>query len=163
VREYQVKLIDLDLEDTDCVVVDSEEHHLPKCLRNYAVRLAMPATSKRPGMAFSNNVKLFVGAVPRRMYQNGEGGSPRPRVHTNLHQSIANIYRSIMAYAPFHFFVNGGKAMFEDRGVITLKETFVSDDAIELDRFILDKFSIEQPDYIRGLVTTPGMVRKDYQ
>lgn len=59
--------------------------------------------SKHPGMTFSNNVKLFVGAVPRCRYLNGEGGSPRPRVHADLHRSVANIYRSIMAYAPFHF------------------------------------------------------------
>ena len=160
VREYQVKLIDLDLEDTDCIVVDGEEHYLPKCLRNYPVRLGIPATSKRPGLTFSNNVKLFVGAVPRRMYQNGEGGSPRPRVHTDLHRSVANIYRSIMAYAPFRFFVNGGKAMFEDRGEIDLKETFVSDDALELDQFVLDKFGIEPPDYIRRLVTISEVVKK---
>jgi len=160
VKEYQIKLIDLDLEDTDCIVVDSENHYLPKCLRDYPVRLGMPATSKRPGMTFSNNVKLFVGAVPRRMYQNAEGESPRPRVHADLHRSITNIYRSIMASAPFHFFINGGKAMLEDRGEIDLKEIFVGDDALELDQFVLDKFGIEPPDYIRRLVTIPGVVKK---
>jgi uncharacterized protein (DUF362 family) len=160
VKKYHIKLIDLDLEDTDCIIADGEKHYLPKCLRNYTVRLGMPATSKRPGMIFSNNVKLFVGAVPRRMYQSGEGGSPRPRVHADLHRSVANIYQSIMAYAPFRFFVNGGKAMFEDRGEIDLKETLVGDDALELDQFVLDKFGIEPPDYIRRLVTIPSVVKK---
>jgi hypothetical protein len=162
VKKHHIKLIDLDLEDTDCIIADGEKHYLPKCLRNYPVRLGIPATSKRPGMTFSNNVKLFVGAVPRRMYQSGEEGSPhpRPRVHADLHRSVATIYQAIMAYAPFHFFVNGGKAMFEDRGEIDLKETFVSDDALELDQFVLAKFGIEPPDYIRRLVTIPGVVKK---
>lgn len=163
VKKYHVRLIDLDLEDTDCVITEGEKHYLPKCLRDYTVRLAIPATSRRPGMIFSNNVKLFVGAVPRRMYQDGEGGSPRPRVHVDLHRSVANIYRSIMAYAPFHFFVNGGKAMFEDRGEIDLEETLVSDDALELDQFMLDKFGIDSPDYLRRLVTIPEMVKKSQQ
>ena len=158
-REYQVKLIDLDLADTDCILVDDEKHFLPKCLRNYPVRLAMPASSKRPGITFSNNVKLFVVAVPRGMYQNGEGGSPRPRVHADLHRSVANIYRAIMAYAPFHFFVDGGKAMFENRGEIDLEEAFLGDDGIELDQFVLDKFGVESPDYIRSLAAMSGVVK----
>jgi uncharacterized protein (DUF362 family) len=66
VKEYHVKVIDLDGEDADCIIVGGEEHYLPKCLKDYAVRLGIPAISKRPGMIFSNNVKLFVGAVPRR-------------------------------------------------------------------------------------------------
>lgn len=28
--------------------------------------------SKRPGMTFSNNIKLFVGEVPRKIYQEGQ-------------------------------------------------------------------------------------------
>ncbi len=36
----------------------------------------------------------------------------------DLHKSFANIYRTIMTYAPFSFFVNGGKAMFEGRGKV---------------------------------------------
>jgi len=94
------------------------------------------------------------------MYQNAEGGSPRPRVHADLRRSIADIYRSMMAYAPFRFFVNGGKAMFEDRGELALNETFVGDDALELDQFVLDKFGIEPPAYIRRLATIPGAVTK---
>jgi len=155
IQEYHIKVLDLDLEDTDCIIVDDEKHYLPKCLKSYAVRLGIPATSKRPGMIFSNNVKLFVGAVPRRMYQSGERGSPRPRVHTDLHKSVANIYQAVMAYAPFGFFVNGGKAMFEDRGEVNLDEIHIGSDALELDRFVLKQFGLEPPDYIRRLVEIP--------
>jgi uncharacterized protein (DUF362 family) len=155
VKENHIEVLDLDLEDTDCVIVDDEKHYIPKCLKNYAVRVGIPATSKRPGMTFSNNVKLFVGAVPRRMYQSGEASSPRPIVHADLHKSVANIYQAIMAYAPFSFFVNGGKAMFEDRGEVDLDEILVGSDALELDQFVLRRFGLEPPDYIRRLVEMP--------
>ncbi len=103
VEEYGVQVVDLDLEDVDCVDVNGEEHYLPRCLKDYAVRIGMPATSKRSGATFSNNIKLFVGAVPRRMYQEGEPVHGRPRVHVDLQKSVVNIYRAVMAYAPFVF------------------------------------------------------------
>jgi hypothetical protein len=152
VQEYGVEVLDLDLADTDCVIVDNESHYLPKCLNDYAVRLGFPATSKRPGMIFSNNVKLFVGAVPRKMYQHDEISASRPLIHVDLHRSVANIYRAIMAYAPFDFFVNGGRAMFEDRGEIDLGEVLIGNDALELDQFVLKQFGLEPPAYVKRLV-----------
>jgi hypothetical protein len=130
------------------VAVDDEVHYLPRCLKDYAVRIGMPMTSKRPDMVFSNNIKLFVGAVPRRMYQLDEPTTWRPRVHVDLQKSVANIYRAVMAYAPFEFFINGGKAMFEEQGEIELPQILVGDDALELDRFVLDQFGIDPPEYI---------------
>ena len=151
VAEYKVELLDLDLEEFDCIRVEGEEHYLPRCLKAYAVRIGIPATSKRPGMLFSNNVKLFVGAVPRRMYQTGETTTWRPRVHENLHQSVAAIYRAVMAYAPFGFFVNGGAVMIEGYGESDLAEILVGDNAIELDRYVLGRFGLEPPEYLDRL------------
>jgi len=151
VAEYEVELLDLDLEDFDCVEADGEEHYLPRCLKAYAVRIGIPATSKRPGMIFSNNVKLFVGAVPRRMYQAGEPTTWRPRVHANLHKSVAAIYRAVMAYAPFGFFVNGGPVMIEGYGERDLGEILVGDNAIELDHYVLGRFGLEPPGYLDRL------------
>ncbi len=151
VAENKVELLDLDLEEFDCVRADGEEHYLPRCLKAYAVRIGLPATSKRPGMLFSNNVKLFVGAVPRRMYQAGEPTAWRPRVHDNLHKSVAAIYRATMAYAPFEFFVNGGPAMIEGYGERDLGEILVGDNAVELDRYVLRKFDLEPPEYLDRL------------
>jgi uncharacterized protein (DUF362 family) len=156
IEEYNVQAVDLDLEEADRVAVGGEEHYLPRCLKDYAVRIGMPATSKRPDMTFSNNVKLFVGAVPRRMYQLDELTTWRPCVHVDLHRSVANIYRAVMAYAPFGFFVNGGRAMFEDRGEIELPHILVGDDALELDRFVLERFGVEPPKYVERLCNTLG-------
>jgi hypothetical protein len=158
IRAYRVAVLDLDLEDgaVDRVTVGDEIHYLPRCLKAYAVRVGMPATSKRPGMTFSNNVKLFVGAVPRRLYQDGATNAPRPRVHDDLHRSVADIYRAVMAYAPFEFFVNGGRAMIEDRGEIDLPEILVGTDAIELDQLMLAQFGLGRPEYIRRLVAGMG-------
>lgn len=151
VETYNVQLIDLDPEEVETVIVGEDMHYLPKCLRTYPVRIGFPATSKRPDMTFSNNVKLFVGAVPRRMYQIGEPQSHRPRIHLDLHTSVANIYRAVMMYAPFQLFINGGKAMFEGRGEMEWDEVLVGDNAIEMDHYVLDKFDIDPPEYLRRL------------
>jgi uncharacterized protein (DUF362 family) len=156
VHEYRVAVLDLDQEDFDCVLVEGERHYLPRCLINYAVRIGIPATSKRPDKTFSNNVKLFVGAVPRRMYQIGEPTNWRPRVHVDLHRSVANIYRAVMQYAPFHYFVNGGKAVVEGQGEIELTEVCIGDNALELDLHMLGRFGLEPPEYVRRLEVVPG-------
>lgn len=151
VDQHSVAVLDLDLDDVDCVVVGGEQHYLPRCLRDYAVRIGVPATSKRPGMTFSNNVKLFVGAVPRRMYQSGVQTTWRPRVHVDLHRSIANIYRAIMQYAPFQFYVNGGNTVVEGQDLAELPEIYVGDDALELDCHVLGRLGMEPPGYIGHL------------
>lgn len=151
VKECNIRLIDLDLEETDAVTIGDETHYLPKCLKTYGVRIGLPATSKRTNMTFSNNIKLFVGAVPRKMYQIGEPQSHRPRIHLDLHKSVANIYRAIMQYAPFHFFVNGGKIMIEGQGEFMRNEVLVGDDAIEMDQYVLGEFGLEPPGYIGKL------------
>ena len=65
VKENEIKLIDLDLEDdVEMIVIGDETHYIPRCLRGFTCRIAIPATTYLPEMIFSNNVKLFVGAVP---------------------------------------------------------------------------------------------------
>jgi uncharacterized protein (DUF362 family) len=155
IAEHSVVVLDLDCELFDPVTVaDGETHYLPRCLRDYAVRIGFPATSKRPGMTYSNNVKLFVGTVPRHMYQIDEPTTTRPRIHVDLHRSVANIYRAVIRYAPFHFYLNGGKAVVERLGEIELDRVLVGDDALELDRWFLERFGLEPPGYVERLVIT---------
>ncbi|OPJ58057.1 DUF362 domain-containing protein [Clostridium oryzae] len=152
--KYKVKLIDLDFEEVDEIDIDGEKHFLPKCLKNYGVRIGLPATSKRPEAIFSNNVKLFIGAVPRRMYQIGDLIKDwRPRIHIHLHKSVANVYRAIQEYCPFDFYINGGVAMEEYTGQFEFEQTFIGDDAIELDMYMLDNFfkRHEVPEYLQIL------------
>lgn len=151
-EEQKVEVIDLDFEDFDTVNIEDEEHYIPKCLKDYGVRIAIPVTSKRINMIFSNNIKLFVGAVPRKMYQIGEPVSWRPKIHLDLHKSVANIYKAIMKYAPFGFYVNGGNAFNEKVGEFKFEEILVDKNAMELDGYILNNiFKIEEPEYIKRL------------
>ncbi len=155
INRYQVKVIDVDLEEADRIIMNGEEHYIPKCFQQYGLRIALPAASKRLGMIFSNNVKLFVGAVPRSMYQiNNQIVDWRPRVHLDLHHSVANIYRSIQAYAPFHYYINGGLAMSEDVGEFPLKDILIGDDGVELDFHVLKNYfeSVEPPEYLLQLL-----------
>jgi uncharacterized protein (DUF362 family) len=151
IRDQSIKVLDLDLEPTTTVVIRDEVHHVPQCLRRYALRIGIPATSKRPGAIFSNNVKLFVGAVPRRMYQLDEPTTWRPRVHLDLHKSVASIHRAVQEYAPFTRFVNGGTAVIEGRGEFRLPQVLVGDDAVQIDRQVLDLFDLPVPEYITQL------------
>ena len=153
-KRYHVNVLDLDQEEAEKIIINGEEHYLPKCLKEYSVRIGLPAASKRPGMIFSNNVKLFVGAVPRRMYQiAGEIVDWRPRVHIDLHTSVANIFCAVQTYCPFSYFINGGLAMDENTGEFRFDEILVGDDGVELDRYVLFKYfpDHEIPEYIKRL------------
>lgn len=154
INKYNLSIIDLDLEEVEQIIINGEEHYLPKCLKNYGVRIAIPATSKRPQMIFSNNVKLFVGAVPRRMYQiDNKIVDWRPRIHIDLHKSVANIFRVIQEYSPFNFFINGGLAMDENKGEFMYEGTLIGNDGVELDLYVLKKYFsyLEIPEYLKRL------------
>jgi len=151
VLRNRIRVLDLDNEPFERIEFSGQVHYLPRCLKYYRVRAAIPATSKRSGMTFSNNIKLFVGAVPRSMYQDGKSIAGRPRIHDDLHRSIATVYRAIMKYAPFDYYINGGAAVFETSTETALGEVLVGNDALELDNYILKKFSILPPEYIQQL------------
>ncbi|MNP51633.1 hypothetical protein D3C76_1459730 [compost metagenome] len=150
-----MRVLDLDLEEAEQVIIDGEDHYIPRCFREYGVRIGIPATSKRPGMIFSNNIKLFVGAVPRRMYQTGDQVMDwRPRVHIDLHRSVANIFAAVEAYAPFSYFINGGLAMHESKGEFRLDGILIDDDAAELDLHVLNRYfrDVEMPHYLTRFI-----------
>lgn len=151
IKENEIKLIDLDLmEDIETITIGDELHHIPRCLADFTCRIAIPATTWLPEMIFSNNVKLFVGAVPLRLYQEGakDDHSARWRVHIDLHRSVANIYRAIMQFCPFQFYINGGTAATRVAGVFDLPHVFVGNDAMELDEVLLTETKGERPEYL---------------
>lgn len=154
---YNIKVIDIDSEDSEEVLSNGEKHYIPKCFKEYPVRIAIPATSQREGMIYSNNIKLFVGAVPRKMYQldnaNKSRGVPRPKIHQNLHLSVANLFLAVKSYSPFQFYINGGLSYNENIGEFTFKELFIGNDALELDCDIFRKYfnNCEYPEYLNIL------------
>lgn len=154
ISKYQVEVIDLDFEEVEQFIINEEDHYLPKCLKSYGIRIAIPATSKRSQMIFSNNVKLFVGAVPRSMYQiNNKIVDWRPRIHIDLHKSVANIFCAIQEYSPFSFFINGGIAMDEYNGEFKYNEILVGNNGVELDLHVLKNYYsyLETPEYLKRL------------
>ncbi|BES65579.1 hypothetical protein SANA_20180 [Gottschalkiaceae bacterium SANA] len=149
IDDNEVGIIDLDLEEVVEIVVGDEIHYYPKCLCDYDLRIAIPATSKRPNCIFSNNVKLFVGIVPRKYYQMGEPVRHRIKIHLDLHKSLSNIYKGLMEYAPFHYYINGGLAMKEGYGEFQLPIIYIGNNAVELDKHVLlEHFNIEIPEYL---------------
>ena len=160
IKKFDIKVIDVDLLD-EFEKIDSygECHYIPKCFQEYPVRVAIPATSKRVDMLYSNNIKLFFGAVPRKMYQLDNSdvsiGLPRPKLHQNLHLSVANLFLAIQSYSPFQFYINGGLAYNENKGEFFLTETFIGNDALELDCHLFQTFfnDCEYPNYLDILKT----------
>jgi hypothetical protein len=159
VKHYGIKIIDADLEAYDEVFSYGEPHYIPRCFQEYPVRIAVPSASKREGLIYSNNIKLFVGAVPRKMCKldddNVPEGVPRPKIHKNLFLSVANLFLAIQNYSPFQFYINGGLAYNENKGEFFLNETFVGNDALELDCHLFQTFfsDCEHPDYLDILTT----------
>lgn len=160
-KQYKLKVIDIDSEDYDEVLSYGEQHYIPRCFREYPVRIAIPAASNRYGL-YSNNIKLFVGATPRKMYQLDAANTgkdvpfyPRPKIHQNLCLSIANLFLAVQKYSPFQFFINGGPAFNKNTGMFNFTETFVGNNAFELDCYIFQSFfnDCEYPDYLDILKT----------
>ena len=150
-KKNGIRLIDLDLEqDLETIVVGDETHYIPRCLADFACRIAIPAISWPPGLIFSNNVKLFVGAVPLGLYQDDTKDN-RALVHINLHQSVANIYRAVMRYCPFQFFVNGGTSLTRVAGTFELPHVYVGNNALELDSRLVTEIGAEIPEYLEIL------------
>jgi hypothetical protein len=143
VNHFEINLIDADFEDCEEVISCGEYHYIPKCFKQYPVRIAIPAASKRIDMYYSNNIKLFVGAVPRKMYQldNAAGNqAPRPRIHQNLDLSVSSLFLAMEKYSPFQFYINGGLAYNENIGEFNFTETFIGNNALELDCHIFQSF-----------------------
>ena len=160
-KQYKLKIIDIDSEEYDEVLSYGEQHYIPKCFQEYPIRIAIPATSNRYGL-YSNNIKLFVGATPRKMYQLDAANDdkdtpfyPRPKIHQNLHLSIASLFLAIQKYSPFQFFINGGLSYNKNIGEFNFTETFVGNNALELDCHIFQTFfnDSEYPDYLDILQT----------
>ena len=153
-KQYNIKVIDIDSEDFDEVLSYGEKHYIPKCFKEYPIRIAIPATTKREGMIYSNNIKLFVGAVPQKMYQldgaDAGGAVPRPKIHQNLHLSVANLFLAVESYSSFQFYINGGLSYNENIGKFRFKELFIGNDALELDCYIFHNYfnNCEYPDYL---------------
>jgi len=159
VKYCGIKIIDVDSEDCDEVVSYSEPHYIPRCFREYPVRIAVPSASVREGLIYSNNIKSFVGAVPRKMYQLDDvytpENVPRPKLHQNLHLSVANLFFAIQNYSPFQYYINGGLVYNKNKGEFFMTETFIGDDALELDCHLFRTFfnDCEYPDYLNIIKT----------
>ena len=153
-KQYNIKVIDIDSEDSEEVLSNGEKHYIPKCFKEYPVRIAIPAASKREGMVYSNNIKLFVGAVPRKMYQidntDASNGIPRPKIHQNLHLSVANLFLAVKSYSSFQFYINNGLSYNENIGEFNIRELFLGNDALELDCHIFQKYfsNCDYPEYL---------------
>jgi hypothetical protein len=153
VNRHDVGFFNIDGSPTVSVTVDGETHYLPVCFGDYPVRIALPCASRREGMLFSNNVKLFIGAVPREHYMRPGEGQWRSKIHDHLDRSVRNVYLAFARTCPFHFYINGGNSYWDKRGGFTIDKTFIGTDALELDMEIISRYFdvAVMPEYLRLL------------
>lgn len=136
----KIPYFDIDDQETITVQHAHQQHYLPKRFTDFAYRLALPCASKRERMRFSNNVKLFIGAIPRHPYIRPNEGMWRSKIHDDLDVSICCVYRAIEAYSPFQYYINGGNAYAEHCGAFNVHEVLVGTDALELDTQVLSRY-----------------------
>ena len=150
----RIDVIDIDgLKNVDRVLWDGQEYFLPTLLKDFDFRIACPAATKKPGYLFSNNVKTFVGLLPRQFCQDGANTSfSRPSIHDDVHRSVMEVYLSFQRYSQFDLYINGGNVLFENRPAASLEGFLMSDDGLCLDVHVLDTFELEYPEYIQMLL-----------
>ncbi|MCP4754895.1 MAG: DUF362 domain-containing protein [Proteobacteria bacterium] len=145
-----VRYVDIDTVEFYKVSVDNQKILIPRFFNDFDLRISMPCTSKREGMLFSNNIKNFFGATPRIGYIRQGKGRWRSALHDDLTQSVINVFDAFERYSKFDFFINGGNAYSEKRGSFDIEKIYLSDDAIELDRYVFNRYfsQDEKPDYM---------------
>jgi uncharacterized protein (DUF362 family) len=83
-------LLDVD-EEREVLMISQggRNYPIPRKLQKMDVRIAVPCATKRPGYLYSNNVKTFVGLLPRSMCQNGTNSAfSRPMIHEDLKETV---------------------------------------------------------------------------
>jgi uncharacterized protein (DUF362 family) len=153
VTANRIDAFEIDGLSAEPVTVDGDTHYLPRRFGDFPVRIAVPCASQREGMIFSNNVKLFIGAVPREHYTRPGEGRWRAKIHDRLDLAVKNVYLAVQRTYPFHFYINGGNAYWEKRGSFQLDRIYIGTDGAELDREIIARYfdTGTVPEYLRLL------------
>ncbi len=151
---HNVNIIEIDNTDTIEIKIKSQSIFIPKLFKEFDYRISLPCASKRKDMLFSNNIKNFVGATPRKYYLNPDGKERwRAKLHDFLTDSVCNVFNAMELESKFHYYINGGNAYSETNGLFNLKEYYISDNAIELDEYIYNTYftDVEKPEYLKIL------------
>ena len=149
-QSEKIQIIDLDEQEYFNVNTNGQKISIPSYLKTEKLKISIPCTSKRENMLFTNNIKNFFGATPRAEYLRNGQGRWRAKLHDDLTQSVINVYKSFENHAKFDLYINGGNSYSESNGDFNLDKIFISDNAIELDQHIFNKYfsSIDIPEYL---------------
>jgi len=149
-----IKIIEIDEAFSVEVKINNQEIYIPKIFMDFDYKLSLPCTSKRENMLFSNNIKNFVGAIPREHYliSNSEKRW-RGKLHNSLTESVCNIFTAFESKVKFDYYINGGNSYSESKGAFNFNQYYLSDSAVELDEYIYQKYfsDIEKPEYLKKL------------
>lgn len=149
----RIDAIDVDLLDNvELICQRGRLYPIPTILQQFDSRIAVPNASKRSGYLFSCNVKTFVGLLPRKLCDSkrqGLSSFSRPMIHEDLDETVADLFFVVQDYAPFSFFINGGRTFSEYSSICDFKKCLISDDPVKLDRIIADWLCAPVPQYLQ--------------
>jgi len=159
-KEYNVEFIDLNTqESTEVILENGSKHFLPNLLKEMDLRVSLPVIkyyNDNEGEFFlSNAIKNFFGLPPKEKYQIERGSYKRDNLHSNLHQSVAEIFQAVEKFSPFHIYVCDGFLTlfgFADEGKPEeWGKILLADNAIEADEKILEIMDKPLPRYLKIL------------
>lgn len=159
-KGYDVEFIDLNTQESSEVILkNGSKHFLPSLLKEMDLRVSLPVIKyymDSEGEFFlSNAIKNFFGLPPKEKYQNEQSSYKRDNLHSNLHQSVAEIFQAVEKFSPFHLYVCDGLLTlfgFADEG--KPKEwgkILLADNAIEADQKILEIMDKPLPRFLKIL------------
>ncbi len=152
--DNEIKITEVDDESPLKISINNQAIFIPDIFRKFDCRISLPCASKRKDMLFSNNIKNFVGAIPRKYYLNPDCKERwRAKLHESLTDSVCNVYMAFEKVSKFDYYINGGNAYSESKGTFNLDSYYLSDNAIELDEYIYKKYfhDIEEPEYLKKI------------
>jgi uncharacterized protein (DUF362 family) len=158
-EDIDVTFMDLNAMESKAVKVRQTIHYLPKILREVDYRLSLPVIklyNDDTGEIFlSNAIKNFFGLPPKKEYQLKHNSPMRDSLHNDLHQSVVEIYEAVQQFAPFDLFICDGTTILEgfaDEGrTKALGKIIISNDAFEVDMFVLNYLQKPMPRYLKEL------------
>ncbi|NHJ05775.1 MAG: DUF362 domain-containing protein [Candidatus Heimdallarchaeota archaeon] len=159
-KEYNVEFIDLNTQESSEVILENgSKHFLPNLLKEMDLRISLPVIkyyNDNEGEFFlSNAIKNFFGLPPKEKYKIEENSYKRDNLHTNLHQSVAEVFQAVEKFSPFHLYVCDGLLTlfgFADEG--KPKEwgkILLADNALEADQKILEIMDKSPPKFLEIL------------
>ena len=159
-RDYQISYIDFNDYDFERIVIkNGTYHYLPKILKEVDIRISLPIIKfyfdDNNEIFLSNALKNYFGLPPKEKYKEAKDSFKRDSLHSDIHQSVVEIYQAVQKYVPFDLIICDGIDILLGEG--SLGEPYhwgkiiLAEGEIEADLKVLELLKKPLPRYLRML------------